>query len=648
MTSNGSSYPEELSSDADSGLDGPSQASGGVHAAGASQESSRKKSDVWKHFTKAADYETSKKAICIHCKSSYVCSGGSTRSLWRHVKKAHPKALDTPVAVGPLDRFLGEASEDVPYSNESFKEILVDIIARKCLPFVLVEDRGFRKMVRMLRPGTTVPSANTIKNTTMKIFNAEKARMRALLQEAPGKLSFTADVWTSANMEPFLGVTVHWIDKEWCLQDMLLDLVPLEGSHTGESLCAAFVDVCLDFGILTKLLAVTTDNASNNITFVAELESVCQERGIPFTEADNHVRCMAHVIHLAVQEFLKKLQVEAPDTRDDRASAGDSDTSCAHCISRLRKLVVKIRLSSQRRERFAHTCKLLHTAEKELVVDVRTRWDSTFLMIERALELRKPLDTFAACERDLRVHQLADEEWSLLEIVRDLLWVFRRETEHLCASTYPTFTTAIPVYNCIMDGIEDFVEAHSGSKAIVEAAEAAKEKIKEYYAKGDATVYPVATVLDPRFKLEYHRVHDWEPEWVDLAKDSMERVLSMYPMPVAQNAPTNDRGEPKCTPAERMMAKRPRIDPPDELHSYLTSPLAVAKVDVLQWWKTNGVAYPRLSEVARDYLAVPATGAPIERVFSGGTDMVSPKRGCLAPGTIRASLCLKSWLRFPK
>lgn len=261
MTFNGSSCPEELSSDVDSGLDGPSQVSG-VHAAGASQESSqKKKSDIWKHFVKAADYEASKKAICIHCKNSYVCSDGSTKSLWRHVKKVHPKALGIPVAAGPLDRFFGGAPEDVPYSNEAFKEVLVNMIARKCLPFILVEDGDFRTMVRMLRPGTNVPSANTIKNETMKIFNAEKARMRALLQETPGKLSFTVDVWTSANVEAFLGVTVHWIDKEWCLQDTLLDLVPLEGPHTGENLCTEFVGVCSDFGILTKLLAVTTDNA---------------------------------------------------------------------------------------------------------------------------------------------------------------------------------------------------------------------------------------------------------------------------------------------------------------------------------------------------------------------------------------------------
>ena len=68
MTFNGSSCPEELSSDVYSGLDGPSQLSG-VHAAGESRESSQKRSDMWDHFKKAADYETSKKASCIHCKA---------------------------------------------------------------------------------------------------------------------------------------------------------------------------------------------------------------------------------------------------------------------------------------------------------------------------------------------------------------------------------------------------------------------------------------------------------------------------------------------------------------------------------------------------------------------------------------------------
>jgi hypothetical protein len=81
---------------------------------------------------------------------------------------------------------------------------------------------------------------------------------------------------------------------------------------------------------LTKLLAITTDNATNNDTFLVRLEDACQERGILFTKEDNHVRCVAHVIHLAVQAFMKALKVEAPDTEDGYAALGDSDASPVH------------------------------------------------------------------------------------------------------------------------------------------------------------------------------------------------------------------------------------------------------------------------------------------------------------------------------
>jgi len=397
MTFDESSSSTELSSDSDSCLGEPSQILE-VQAASESQESSLQKSEMWKHFKKAVDYETSKKVGCIHCSKSYVCKDGSTKSMWRHVKSAHPRKLGAPVAVGPIDKFFSRVPENVPYSVEAFKEFVIEWVVEECMPFTVVKAESFRAMLRMLRPGTKVPSANTIKNRIMGMFNAEKARVRTLLQETPGKLSFSLDVWTSVNMEPFLGITVHWIDEEWRLQGMLLDLVPLEGKHTGESLCTAFVDVCSDFGILTKLLAVTSDNASNNLSFATELEKTCKEQKIPFSRADNHVRCMAHVIHLAVQAFLKALEAEAPDTDDDdHAVFCDSGASRVHCVSRLRKLVVKIKSSPQRLEKFARQCEVLGVAKRKLVLDVKTRWSSTFLMIDRALALRDPLDAITAC-----------------------------------------------------------------------------------------------------------------------------------------------------------------------------------------------------------------------------------------------------------
>ena len=90
-------------------------------------------------------------------------------------------------------------------------------------------------------------------------------------------------------------------------------------------------------------------------------------------------------------------------------------------------------------------------------------------------------------------------------------------------------------------------------------------------------------------------------------------------------------------------AKRRRIVR-DELEEYLAVPLVVVDTDVLQWWKANAATHPCLAAMARDYLAIPATSAPVERVFSGGTDLVQPKRGSLSEDSIRACMCLKNWL----
>ena len=38
-----------------------------------------------------------------------------------------------------------------------------------------------------------------------------------------------------------------------------------------------------------------------------------------------------------------------------------------------------------------------------------------------------------------------------------------------------------------------------------------------------------------------------------------------------------------------------------------------------------------------------ATSVPIERVFSGGTDLITSKRCSLSTDVVRACMCLKSW-----
>jgi hAT family C-terminal dimerisation region len=47
--------------------------------------------------------------------------------------------------------------------------------------------------------------------------------------------------------------------------------------------------------------------------------------------------------------------------------------------------------------------------------------------------------------------------------------------------------------------------------------------------------------------------------------------------------------------------------------------------------------------MARDHLAIPATSAPPECVFSYGSDIVTKKRNRLGGDNIRRLLCLRDW-----
>ncbi|CAN0520707.1 unnamed protein product, partial [Laminaria digitata] len=53
--------------------------------------------------------------------------------------------------------------------------------------------------------------------------------------------------------------------------------------------------------------------------------------------------------------------------------------------------------------------------------------------------------------------------------------------------------------------------------------------------------------------------------------------------------------------------------------------------DVLTWWLARRNSFPTLYKVACVYLAVPATSAASERVFSNAGNVITKKRNRLSP-----------------
>ncbi|KFZ15546.1 hypothetical protein V501_02660 [Pseudogymnoascus sp. VKM F-4519 (FW-2642)] len=80
-----------------------------------------------------------------------------------------------------------------------------------------------------------------------------------------------------------------------------------------------------------------------------------------------------------------------------------------------------------------------------------------------------------------------------------------------------------------------------------------------------------------------------------------------------------------------------------EWKRWLVEPRPGPATDILKYWAAKQYQYPIIAAIARDHLAIPATSAPSERVFSNGANILTKKRNRLSPETLRYLLCLRDW-----
>ncbi|GBC32327.2 zinc finger BED domain-containing protein RICESLEEPER 2-like [Rhizophagus irregularis DAOM 181602=DAOM 197198] len=236
---------------------------------GKDDESSVKKrvSPVYQYFTFNDELS---RWYCDYCAKDF---GDNTSNLWRHIKRIHSEIL-------------GESEKTNSNNNEKPTQ------------------HGFQKKL-LQWPSVNVPSANTLRRDLSANFEQVKDKVRLELQETPGLLFFTVDAWTSKNQLPFLGISVHWINKKCELQSLTLDFCLLSGQHSGENLAQQFLKVLEDFNIETKLLAIGCDNASNMDVMLNKISSSLRSKNISFNP-NNQRQCVA--IELPELELLPDIK----------------------------------------------------------------------------------------------------------------------------------------------------------------------------------------------------------------------------------------------------------------------------------------------------------------------------------------------------
>jgi len=92
-------------------------------------------------------------------------------------------------------------------------------MAKEMIPIYTVENPGFRRMVTKLDPRYKLPSRKYFTKTTLpSLYSETRDKVGKELQEAE-YYSVTTDLWSSSGkLEPYLAVTVHYINKAWELK----------------------------------------------------------------------------------------------------------------------------------------------------------------------------------------------------------------------------------------------------------------------------------------------------------------------------------------------------------------------------------------------------------------------------------------------
>ncbi|KAL3649077.1 hypothetical protein CASFOL_005480 [Castilleja foliolosa] len=465
-----------------------------------------------------------------------------------------------------------------------------------------------------------------------------------MLADAPSRICLTSDVWTACTYEGYICLTAHFIDADWRLNSFVLSFI-VPPPHTGIELANKVLNLLNEWGIGKKIFSLTLDNASNNDNMQDTLRGLLRSDLLCGGEFF-HIRCCAHILNLIVREGMKVVNVT---------------------LSKVRQSVKYVKASESRTILFEGCVKIVSLEMGvHLKLDVTTRWNSTYLMLESALKYRDAFHRLSLTDKNY-IFLPSDEEWARTEKMLNFLRPFYEITKLISGSSYPTSN----LYFVEVWKIECLLLSNMDNEDTVK-----KEMVKEMKRKFDkywneySVVLALGAVLDPRFKFQflemcYNRVNpDSAFEKLNHVREKLNALFEQYSKNenvVSSSSTSHEHG--RSSSSQLLPSTLDTYDLTDvfkmfdsqvvnkagknQLEIYLDeSKLEWSQfqsLDVLNYWKDNKYRFPDLARMASDVLSIPITTVASESAFSIGARVLNKYRSCLLPKNVQALLCARNW-----
>ncbi|XP_052620942.1 zinc finger BED domain-containing protein RICESLEEPER 4-like [Lactuca sativa] len=498
------------------------------------------------------------------------------------------------------------------FNQEKARKFLARMCIKDNRPFSIVDDEGFKEFVWEINPMFKFPSRWTVAKDCLSIYEEEKKKLKRLLKNQT--VSLTTDTWTSVQNFNYMCLTAHWVDENWTLNKRILNFCQTP-NHKGVTI-GKLVYRCLQEWGIDRILTITVDNASSNDGAIKYLRSMLKGSRSVLDCKYLHLRCCAHIINLVVRDGLD----EQFDT-----------------VTKIRSAVKYVRSSPSRYESFKECVEFEKIESKSKpCLDVDTRWNSTFLMLETAEKYSKAFDRLQEIdinyssyfyselnddddddnEKSTRKRKKNDralgapeeEDWEKARHFMEFLKIFCNVTKKVPGNKYVTSNLfvgelvtmheAISINKVNHRVLETLRELFTHYKKIED-----KDNEKNTSGSSSSTTTSFSSVIDLDLDDGYAKYLE------NRGKGVNNTELDIY---LADTTEKKSKG---------------------------------GDFDVLSWWKLNSGKYPVLSKIAKHVLGMPISTVASESAFSTGGRVIDKFRSSLTPNTAKALICTQDWLR---
>ncbi|XP_050895477.1 zinc finger BED domain-containing protein RICESLEEPER 2-like [Lathyrus oleraceus] len=619
----------------------------------------KSRSWTWEHFTKIGS-----RAKCNWCDVTYAADSqrNDTSNLKHHLlhqcKKFPKESLDPTQQTLVLQQLKkedgngsGSVFTGVHFDAEACRKALARMIIVDELPFKFVEGEGFLHFMSVVQPKLSIPKRITIARDCWDLYTSEKHKLKSVLNKSNQCVCLTTDCWTSVQNLSYLCLTAHFIDHDWKIHKRILNFCPIV-NHKGVTI-GKKIEKCLEEWLIGNVFTITVDNASSNDVAITYLKNTINDwNSHPLKGGHMHVRCCAHILNLVVQDGLE-----------------DYHSS----ISKIRNAVRYVRASPGRMDRFKTCIKEVRLQEKSIVqLDVSTRWNSTYIMLESALKFQKAFKRLSEKCADFVLMKDGipnKEDWDNAKCFVNFLKIFFDITKKVSGSTFVTSSQYFNEHIKILTTLNGWIELKSSDNLLGIMAENMKVKYDKYWGKVEKMnmLIFVAVVLDPRHKMQFVRwglnrayPNDVAVSLYKKTEETLNKIFESYRLFLGNGQTENVTHSTQevelveLKAPEDAFALEVEMDmnlnesmQKNELDLYLMENLEKKGpgFDILNWWKVNSNKYPILGQMARDILAIPVSTVASESAFSTGGRVLTCYRSSLTPKTVEALICTQNWCK---